>query len=60
MARRLKAHDPTKATRPKAEPVLVRNIAHPKVWATAMKVADGNAELIRVETYSRVVVTLEN
>lgn len=58
MGRRLKASDPTKATRHKPEPVEVRNIAHPKVWALALSIAGGNAALIQVEDYSRVVINL--
>lgn len=54
MGRRLKASDPTKATSPKTQPVEVRNIAHPAVWALALKIAGGNAALITVETFSRV------
>jgi hypothetical protein len=59
MVRRQKAHDPTKTTRRKAEPVEVRNIAHPKVWALALTVAGGNAKLITVETPGRVSILLE-
>lgn len=58
MGRRLKASDPTKATGHKASEVEVRNIAHPKVWGTAIKLAGGDKTLIVVETYSRVSVTL--
>ena len=58
MARRLKASNPTKATRRKAEPVAVRNIAHPAVWKTAMRVAGNKRELITVESWGRVVVKL--
>lgn len=58
MARRLKASDPTKATRRKIEPVAVRNIAHPAVWKTAMKVAGNKRECITVEAWGRVVVKL--
>lgn len=58
MGRRLKAHDPSKATRPKPSEVQVTRLAHPKVWATAIKLANGNASNIKVETYSRVWVTL--
>lgn len=58
MARRLKASDPTKATRPKPEPVEVRNVAHPSIWKTALRIAEGRAELIEVETLTRVVVRL--
>lgn len=58
MGRRLKASDPTKATRHKAEPVEVRNIAHPKVWATAIKLAGGEKDRVTVETYTRLSVVV--
>ena len=60
MGRRLKASDPSKATRHKTEPVEVRNIAHPKVWKTAIKLAEGDKTLITVDTYSRVTVLLRS
>lgn len=60
MARRLKAHDTTKATRHKAAPVEVRNVAHPKVWKLALTVAGGNAALLTVVKYGEVVVNLNN
>ena len=56
MGRRLKASDPTKATRPKPAPVEVRNIAHPAIWKTALRVAEGKTERISVESYTRVTV----
>lgn len=60
MARRLKASSPgTTATRPKKAPVQVSNIAHPKVWKTALKVAGGNPKLLTVVNYSQVTVNLE-
>jgi hypothetical protein len=58
MGRRLKASDGTKATRHKASEVVVRNIAHPKVWATAIKLAGGDKARVTVETYSRVSVLM--
>ena len=58
MGRRLKASDPSKATRHKASEVEVRHIAHPKVWATAIKLARGHKELITVDAYGRVSVVL--
>lgn len=58
MGRRLKANDPTKATRHKASEVTVTRLAHPKVWATAIKLASGNKDLLTVETYSRVSVLM--
>lgn len=57
MGRRLRASDPTKATAPKPEPVEVRNIAHPEVWKTAMRVAENKRERIVVESWGRVTVT---
>jgi hypothetical protein len=59
MGRRLKASDPTKATRHKASEVEVRNIAHPKVWQTAIRLAGGNKEKVTVEAYSRVSVVMD-
>lgn len=58
MGRRLKASDPTKATRHKPEPVEVRNIAHPKVWKTAIKLAGGQRDLVTVESYTRLSVVV--
>lgn len=58
MGRRLKAHDPTKPTKPKPAEVAVRNIAHPKVWSLALSIAGGNASLLHVESFSKVWVTL--
>lgn len=60
MARRQKAHDPTKATRRKPAPVEVRNIAHPKVWKTAMLVAGGDTNRITVQTATNVTVVVDN
>lgn len=57
MARRIRANA-TKATRHKPQPVEVRNIAHPKIWQTALAVAGGNVSLIKIETATHVVVTL--
>jgi hypothetical protein len=58
MGRRLKASDGSKATRHKASPVEVRNIAHPRVWATALTIAGGDHRLIQVITHANVVVML--
>lgn len=58
MARRTRASDPTKRTRRKPEPVETRHIAHPKVWETAIKVAEGNMSLVTVESFARVTVML--
>ena len=58
MARRLKASNPTKATSPKIAKVEVRNIAHPAIWKTAMKVSGNKRERITVESWCKVVVNL--
>lgn len=58
MARRTRANDPTKATSPKPAPVEVRNIAHPGVWQTAMKVAGNQRDKIIVESWGRVTVNI--
>ena len=60
MARRLKAHDTSKTTRHKAEPVEVRNIAHPKVWKLALSVAGNDAKRIQVVRYGECVILLNN
>jgi hypothetical protein len=59
MGRRLKASDPTKATRHKPEPVEVRNVAHPKVWQTAIKLAGGEKDRVTVESYTRLSVVVQ-
>ena len=56
MGRRLKASDPTKATRHKPTDVEVRNVAHPRVWATAINLAGGDKSRVKVETFGRVEV----
>ena len=56
MGRRLRASNPAKATRPKAEPVEVRNIAQPNVWKTALRLADGDVSRIVVHSWGRVSV----
>jgi hypothetical protein len=56
MGRRLKASDPTKATSPKPAEVEVRNIAHPRIWKTALMIAKGKKELIEVESYSKLTI----
>jgi len=58
MGRRLKATPNANATRHKTAEVEVRNVAHPKVWATAIKVAGGDSKLIAVDGYSKVTVNL--
>lgn len=58
MARRLKATPNANATKPKAEPVEIRNIAHPGVWQTAMKVANNQKDKIVVESWAKVSINL--
>lgn len=58
MGRRLKATPNANATRHKPAKVEVRNIAHPKVWETAIKVAGGDSKLIAVEGFTKVTVNL--
>lgn len=58
MARRLKAHDPTKRPRRKAEPVVTTQMAHPRIWATAIKLADGNMTRIKVVNFCNVTVII--
>ena len=58
MPRRVKAHNPTKATRPKPAEVEVRNIAHPRVWATAITLAGGDKSRVKVESFGRVEVVV--
>lgn len=59
MGRRLRASAPTKATRHKAEPVTVRNIAHPRVWALAIKLAGGDKERVKVVSAGHVEVVVQ-
>jgi hypothetical protein len=56
MPRRTKAHDPSKATRPKPTEVEVRNVAHPRVWATAITLAGGDKSRVKVEAFGKVEV----
>lgn len=58
VGRRLKATPEANVTRPKKEPVEVRNIAHPKVWKTALGIAGGKSELLTVIRYGEVSVLL--
>lgn len=58
MGRRLKASDPTKATRHKPAEVEVRNIAHPRIWQTAIALAGGDATRIKVESYARLTLVV--
>lgn len=58
MARRLRASNPRKATEHKAQPVEVRNIAHPRLWQTALKITGNRRELIKVESYTHLIITL--
>lgn len=56
MARRLKASDQNKTSSHKPSEVEVRNIAHPRLWQTAMKIAEGKRELITVESFTRLTI----
>lgn len=56
MVRRTRASDPTKHERRKAGPVETRQVAHPQIWATALRLADGERERITVESFGRVTV----
>lgn len=58
MGRRLKATPNANATRPKPSEVEVRNIAHPRVWATAINLAGGDKSRVKVESFSRVEVVV--
>lgn len=60
MARRLRASNPkTNATRPKKAEVAVSNIAHPKVWKTALKLAGGDPKRLTVINYSEIAVIVD-
>jgi len=59
MARRQRAHNPTKATSPKPSEVEVRNVAHPRVWATAIHLAGGEKDRIVVESFGKVSVQVK-
>lgn len=60
MARRLRASNPkTNATRPKKSEVAVSNIAHPKVWKTALKLAGGDPKRLTVINYSEIAVIVD-
>lgn len=56
MGRRLKASDPSKRERRKPAPVETKRLAHPQVWETALRLAEGHRDRIVVESYCRVVV----
>lgn len=51
MGRRLKATPNANATRHKPAEVEVRNIAHPRIWQTAIGLAGGDMSRIKVESY---------
>jgi hypothetical protein len=59
MPRRTRAHDTSKATRHKAQPVLVRNMAHPRIWKTALKLAGGDKGKITVDSYSKLSIVID-
>jgi hypothetical protein len=56
MGRRLRASNPRKAARHKAQPVEVRNIAHPTMWKTALKMAGGDPSRIVVHSWGRIEI----
>lgn len=56
MARRLKATPEANVTRHRPEPVEVRNIAHPRIWALAMTLAGGDIGRVKVVSAGRVEV----
>lgn len=58
MGRRLKATPDANVTKTKPAEVQVTRLAHPKVWALAIKLANGNKDNITVESYSKVWVTM--
>lgn len=59
MGRRLKATPEANVTRPKPEPVEVRNIAHPKLWALAIQMAGGKPERVKVVSACHLEVIVE-
>lgn len=56
MGRRLRASNPRKATQHKPSDVEVSNIAHPRIWATAISLAGGDKSRVKVESFGRVEV----
>lgn len=58
MVRKVRASDPTKRQRRKPAPVETRLMAHPRVWQTAIKLAEGNMTRITVESFAKVTVVL--
>lgn len=56
MGRRLRATPGANATRHKPEPVEVRNIAHPRIWALAMQLAGGDMQRVKIVSAGRVEV----
>jgi hypothetical protein len=58
MARRLKAHDPSKRIMKPVAQVEVRQLAHPRIWATAIKLAGGQRDRLSVDGYTRITVRL--
>ena len=59
MPRRTRAHDPSKVTRHTPAEVEVRNVAHPRIWSTAIQLAGGEKGRITVESYSRITVEVK-
>ena len=56
MGRRLKATPDANATRPKKQPVEVRNVAHPATWKQALKLAGGDKSRLRVLSMGRIEI----
>lgn len=60
MARRVKATSTkAKTTRAKKQPVEIRNVAHPKVYKTALKLAGGDPKKLTVVSYSEIAVIMD-
>lgn len=58
MGRRLKASNPSKRERRKPAEVKVTFVAHPRVYQTARRIAEGDMTRVSVETPTRIVVTI--
>lgn len=58
MVRKVRASDPKARVRRKPAPVETRHVANARVWATALKLAEGDMTRVTVETFGRVSVTL--
>lgn len=56
MPRKIRAHDPRKTTKVAPSPVEVKQMAHPRIWKTAIALAEGNMSRITVNSYTSVTV----